>query len=158
MALQHCSRRIEEKDSYMASSVVTVIKEQHREVDKLVQQVEAMKGDVAGALQKIQDMLKPHHEAEEDFVYPTIEKVDPDTEEEIRDGTAEHDQIMGLLDDLLNQEPGGPGFDGTVAAFAAELRHHFQEEEDDLLPELQESMSRPDLEAMGERFIKATTG
>ena len=34
-------------------------------------------------------------------------------EQPIKDGTAEHDQIMGLLDELLNQKPGGPGFDGT---------------------------------------------
>lgn len=142
----------------MAKSVVTVIKEQHREVDKLVKQVEDDKGDVAAALKKIHDMLKPHHEAEEDFVYPTIKKVEPDTEEEIKDGTAEHHQIMDLLDELMNQEPGGPGFDGTVAAFAAELRHHFEEEENDLLPELQENTARPELEDMGERFIKATTG
>ncbi len=142
----------------MTSSVVTVIKNQHREVDKLVKQVEDEKGDVAATLKKIHAMLKPHHEAEEGFVYPTIKKVEPDTDDEIKDGAAEHDHIMGLLDELLNQEPGGPGFDGTVAAFAAELRHHFEEEEADLLPELQENMSRPELEAMGERFLKATTG
>lgn len=58
----------------MASSVVTVIKEQHREVDKLMKQVEAEKGDIAATLQKIYDMLKPHSDAEEDFVYPTIER------------------------------------------------------------------------------------
>ncbi len=142
----------------MASSVVTVIKEQHRELDKLVKQVEAEKGDVAATLQKIYDLLKPHQEAEEDFVYPRIKKVEPDTYEEVKDGTAEHDHLEGLLTELLNQEPGGPGFDGAVAAFAAELRHHVEEEEADLLPELQENMSRPDLEAMGERFLKATTG
>ncbi|MDQ3643453.1 MAG: hemerythrin domain-containing protein [Actinomycetota bacterium] len=142
----------------MASSVVTVIKEQHREVDKLVKQVEAEKGDVAATLQKIYDMLKPHSDAEEDFVYPSIEKVEPETGEEVHDGTAEHHHFLGLLTELLNQEPGGPGFDGAVAAFAAELRHHVEEEEADLLPALQENMSRSDLEAMGERFVKATTG
>lgn len=142
----------------MASSVITVIKEQHREIDKLVKQVEAEKGDIAATLQKIHDLLKPHSDAEEDFVYPTIKKVAADTDEEVKDGTAEHHHIEGLLNELLNSEPGGPGFDGVVAAFAAELRHHVEEEEADLLPELQENMSRPDLEAMGERFVKATTG
>ncbi|MGI8723183.1 MAG: hemerythrin domain-containing protein [Geodermatophilaceae bacterium] len=134
------------------------MKEQHHEVDKLVKEVEAEKGDVAATLQKIYDMLKPHSDAEEDFVYPRIEKVEPDSDEEVKDGAAEHHHMLALPTELLNREPGGPGFDGAVAAFAAELRHHVEEEEADLLPALQENMSKSDLEAMGERFRKATTG
>lgn len=142
----------------MASSVVTVIKEQHREVDKLMKQVEAEKGDIAATLQKIYDMLKPHSDAEEDFVYPTIERVEPEESEEVHDGAAEHHHMLSLLTELLNREPGEPGFDGVVAAFAAEVRHHVEEEEADLLPALQENLSRSELEDMGERFLKATTG
>ncbi|MDQ4039841.1 MAG: hemerythrin domain-containing protein [Actinomycetota bacterium] len=142
----------------MASSVVTVIKEQHREVDKLMKQVEAEKGDIAATLQQIYDMLKPHSDAEEDFVYPTIERVEPEEGEEVHDATAEHHHMLGLLTELLAREPGEPGFDGAVAAFAAEVRHHVEEEEEDLLPALQENLSRSELEDMGERFRKATTG
>lgn len=140
----------------MASSVVTVIKEQHREIEKLLKKAEDDKGDVGATMQKLYDMLKPHADAEEDFVYPSIKKHASDTGDEIKDGTVEHQQVVDMLEDLLKGEPGDPGYDGTVASIAAQLRHHHDEEEADLLPVLSDKATRAELEALGERFLKAT--
>lgn len=138
------------------TSVVTLIKDQHREMDKLLKQAESEKGDVAKVLQQLHDLLKPHQDAEEDFVYPAVLKAAADTGDEVKDGTAEHHQMEELLGQLLEGKPGDPGYDGTVAALAAELRHHVEEEEEDLLPELQKNSTRAELDALGERFAKAT--
>lgn len=138
------------------TDVIKLIKDQHREIDKLMKQAEAQEGDTAAVLQQVHDLLKPHSDAEEEFVYPAIKKKASDTGEDVKDGVAEHHQIEEMFSNLLKGKPGEPGFDGTVAAVAAELRHHVEEEENDLLPELQKNSSKEELERMGERFAKAT--
>ena len=63
-----------------------------------------------------------------------------------------------MLRSLLAQQPGDPGYDGTLAALTAELRHHVEEEEEDLLPVLQEKSSPEELERLGQRFERETSG
>jgi hemerythrin superfamily protein len=83
-------------------------------------------------------MLMPHSEAEESFVYPEIRRYEPEETAEVHDGTAEHHHIEQLMRELLSEDPDGPGYDGKLAAMVAELRHHVEEEEEDLLPVLSE--------------------
>ena len=66
-------------------------------------------------------------------------------------------QIEEMLQNLLKGSPDDPGFDGTIAAIAGELRHHVQEEEEELLPILERNASAEEREEMGRRFIEATT-
>ena len=68
---------------------------------------------------------------------------------------AEH--LRGLCGGAVHL-PGDPGYDGTVAAITGELRHHVQEEEEDLLPILAERLDDAAREEMGRRFLEATTG
>jgi hemerythrin superfamily protein len=136
--------------------IVRLIKSQHRQMDDLL--AEAMEGgpDTLGLLRQVSDLLLPHSEAEEDFVYPTIRDLNSDEEAEVEDGTAEHHHIEQLMRELLAEDPDGPGFDGKLAAMVGELRHHVEEEEADLLPVLAEKASAQDRAEMGERFAEVT--
>lgn len=138
------------------TDVVELIKAQHRKVDGLLKQAEAGKGDVAALLRQVSDLLVPHSEAEESFVYPAIREHQKSEASEVTDGVAEHHHMEGLLQELLGQEPGSPGFDGKLAAFVAELRHHVEEEEQDLLPVLSKKASAAERESLGSRFAQAT--
>jgi hemerythrin superfamily protein len=138
------------------ADIVSVIKEQHRRVDRLLEQAAEEGADTAALIQQVADLLLPHSEAEESFVYPTIRKKSGDAGDEVKDGVEEHHHIEDMLRSLLDQEPGDPGYDGTLAALTGELRHHVEEEEQDLLPLLQENSSREELERLGERFEQAT--
>jgi hemerythrin superfamily protein len=140
------------------ADIVSVIKEQHRLVDRLLEQAAEEDADTAALIRQVADLLLPHSEAEESFVYPTIRRKSEDAGDEVKDGVAEHHHIEDMLRSLLDQEPGDPGYDGTLAALTAELRHHVEEEEEELLPVLQENSSREELERLGERFEQATTG
>jgi hemerythrin superfamily protein len=140
------------------ADIVSVIKEQHRLVDRLLEQAAEEGADTAALIRQVADHLLPHSEAEESFVYPTIRTKSEDAGDEVKDGIEEHHHIEDMLRTLLEQEPGDPGYDGTLAALTAELRHHVEEEEEDLLPVLQASSSAEELERLGERFEQATTG
>ncbi|WP_433831723.1 hemerythrin domain-containing protein [Actinoplanes sp. CA-015351] len=138
--------------------IVEVIKEQHRQVDELLEEATHDGVDKAAILHEVHRMLLPHSEAEEDFVYPAIREKAAEAGEEIVDGTVEHHQVEEMMQNLLRSDPEKPGWDGTLAAIIGELRHHVEEEEEELLPILEKSFSTEEREAMGRRFVEATTG
>jgi len=139
------------------ADVVNLIKAQHRAIDDLLEQAQQAEPDqVRELLQQVADVLLPHSEAEESFVYPAIREYDASEDAEVKDGTAEHHHIEGLLRELLVEDPSGPGFDGKLAAMVAELRHHVEEEEQDLLPVLSEKADDDEREELGIRFAEVT--
>ena len=139
------------------ADVVELIKTQHRRIDELLSQAEQSEPEqMAALLRQVADLLLPHSEAEESFVYPAIKDYDRSEDDEVKDGVAEHHHIEGLLQELLDDEPGGPGYDGKLAALIGELRHHVEEEEQDLLPVLTEQASDEEREELGARFAEVT--
>ncbi|GAA4972723.1 hemerythrin domain-containing protein [Actinoplanes utahensis] len=138
--------------------IVEIIKEQHRQVEELLTRVEEEDADQAALMQEVARLLLPHSEAEESFVYPAIRDLAAEQGDEVKDGIAEHHQVEEMLQNLLRGDAGDPGYGGTVAAIAGELRHHVQEEEEELLPILAERLDDVQREEMGRRFLEATTG
>jgi len=139
------------------ADVVELIKAQHRELAKLLQQAEhAEPEETAALLRQVADLLLPHSQAEESFVYPAIGELDREEDDEVKDGAAEHHHIEGLLRELLDEAPSGPGCDGKLAAMIGELRHHVEEEEQDLLPVLSQQADDTRREALGARFAEVT--
>jgi hypothetical protein len=61
-----------------------------------------------------------------------------------------------MLDELLTEDSEGPGYDGKLAALIGELRHHVEEEEQDLLPVLSTKAGAQERQAMGRRFLEET--
>ena len=139
------------------ADVVELIKIQHRRIDELLEQAEKAEPErTAALLRQVAELLLPHSQAEESFVYPAIKDYDRGKEDEVKDGIAEHHHIEGLLRELLDGEPGSPGYDGKLAAMIGELRHHVEEEEQDLLPVLSEQASDEEREELGARFAEET--
>ena len=139
------------------ADVVDLIKAQHRAMDDLLGQAQEAEPDqVRELLQRVADLLLPHSEAEESFVYPAIRAYDPSEDAEVDDGAAEHHHIEALMRELLAEDPAGPGYDGKLAALVAELRHHVEEEEQDLLPVLSEQADDDEREELGTRFAEVT--
>lgn len=136
--------------------VVTLIKAQHRQMEKLLDSAQAEDTDTLALLHQVSDLLLPHSEAEESFVYPAIRAHDSSEDDEVKDGTAEHHHIESLMRELLAEDPDGPGYDGKLAALIGELRHHVEEEEEELLPVLSDKATAEEREQLGARFAEAT--
>ena len=140
-------------------NVIDLITEDHREVEGLFQRIESGvesgdEEDVQGLVEQVADLLVAHSKAESAVVYPAIEEA-TDEDEEIKDSRAEHEHIEGMLQEIRAMEPGSPGFDGLLAALTAEVRHHVEEEEQEILPAFRESAGADRLEELGERFLAA---
>ncbi len=136
----------------MSGDIIDLIEQDHREVEELFTQLESEEGDKAALLQQLADELIPHAKSEEQVVYPAIRKAVPQEAAEVHDGVVEHQHIEEMLQQLLADGPDAPGADGMLAAMIAEVRHHVEEEEQDLLPAFKKATKKEEREELGQRF------
>ncbi|TPG12503.1 hemerythrin domain-containing protein [Pedococcus bigeumensis] len=136
--------------------VITLIKDDHKTLESVFKKLEkAEPGAIPGLLQQVAELLVPHSKAEEQVVYPAIKTIVPDEGSDVDDGLAEHHHVEHTLRELLNADPEAPGVDGLIAAMIGEVRHHVEEEEQQILPAFAESASNQQLSDLGDRFTTA---
>ena len=136
--------------------VITLIKDDHKTLESVFKQLEkAEPRDIPGLLRQVAELLIPHSKAEEQVVYPAIKATVPDEITDVDDGLAEHHHVEQTLHELLDADPEAPGVDGLIAAMIGEVRHHVDEEEQEILPAFAEAASNQQLSDLGNRFTAA---
>lgn len=139
----------------MAADAVMLIEQDHRALEALFDQVTAGKGDREALIQQITTRLTAHARAEEAEVYPALE-TEPREEEEVEHAYDEHREAEHLLRKARNLTA-SPHFDEAFQAFVAAVRHHVEEEEQQLLPTLRKAVDQATLEQLGAAFERART-
>jgi hypothetical protein len=139
-------------------NVVTLIKNDHVTFEWFFSKLEA--DDITPErahelLRSLDGLLTPHSNAEESAVYPAIDKAVPKEADETKDGAAEHHHVAALVQQLLAEPADAPGADGIIAAIIGELRHHIEEEEQDILPEYADAVDSAELDRVGRAFAAA---
>ena len=140
----------------MASKdAITLLKEDHRDVEKLFKQFESAKGD--GRKQKLAHKicleLTVHAEIEETIFYPACEgTVD---EDELKEGYVEHDAAKLMIAEIeANEDADDEFFDTKVHVLQEEIEHHIEEEEGPKGIFSQARKGDLDMEAIGERLFE----
>ena len=135
---------------------ITLLKQDHREVEKLFKQFEEAKGD--GRKQKLAHQicleLIVHSEIEETIFYPACEgTVD---EDELKEGYVEHDAAKLLIAEIEAAEEGADDqfFDTKVKVLSEEIEHHIKEEEGPGGIFSQARKGKRDMEAIGEQLAE----
>ena len=114
----------------MARDAITLLKDQHREAEKLFNQFKQAKGErrKEEIAYEICLALSVHFSLEEQVFYPacegTVEKSD------LKEGYVEHDAAKLLVAEIEANESGGDDFfDTKVRVLQEEIEHHVKEEE-----------------------------
>jgi hemerythrin superfamily protein len=135
---------------------ITLLKQDHREVEKLFKQFGEAKGD--GRKQKLAHQicleLIVHSEIEETIFYPACEgTVD---EDELKEGYVEHDAAKLLIAEIEAAEEGADDqfFDTKVKVLSEEIEHHIKEEEGPGGIFSQARKGKLDMEAIGEQLAE----
>jgi hemerythrin-like domain-containing protein len=138
------------------SGVITLIKDDHKKLEAVFKKLEkAEPAETPALLKQVAELLIPHSKAEEQVVYPAIKAAAPAEAEGVDVGLAEHHHVEDTLQQLLNTDPEEPGVDGLVAAMIGEVRHHVEEEEQEILPAFGETASNEQLTELGDKFTQA---
>lgn len=138
----------------MTNDPMRILKADHREVEKLLDKLaESDEGSEREEMvTELVTKLSAHMEAEESIVYPPVrqEVGDEDAEEaEVEHGLARE----GL--EKVQQMIEMPGFGAAVDMLKGGISHHVEEEENELLPELKDSMDRDAWLAIGDQLVEA---
>src|SRR3954447_22513623 len=141
-----------------STDLVSVTTSDHREVESVFKELESKEGtpshrrDLADHV--IAELVR-HSVAEEQYMYPAARKVLPDGDQVADHELEEHAEAEQLMKDLDGLAPEDPEFDRLLGKLIADIRHHIEEEETDLLPKLQAACSSDDLADLGEKVLRA---
>lgn len=140
----------------MASTdAITLLKEDHRSVEKLFKDFEGAKGE--GRKQKLAHQicleLTVHAELEEKIFYPACKgTVD---EDELKEGYVEHDAAKLMIAEIeANEDADDEFFDTKVHVLQEEIEHHIKEEEGPNGIFAQARKGDIDMQAIGKRLAE----
>jgi hemerythrin superfamily protein len=121
----------------------------HQQVEDLFAQFE--KARTADRKEKLAAQicseLKVHTQVEEELFYPAAREALPNGDL-LDEATVEHGAAKALIEQIEASGPQEPLFDATVMVLSEYIKHHVNEEENELFPQLRETDL--DLVALGE--------
>ncbi|WP_216207389.1 hemerythrin domain-containing protein [Amycolatopsis aidingensis] len=138
--------------------LISVITEDHRAVERVFTELESRSGspqhrrDLADHV--IAELVR-HSVAEEQYLYPAARKHLPNGEEIAEHEIAEHSEAERTMKELEDVQPTDPRFDQLLGQLMSDIRHHVEDEENDLLPKLQAACSEQELRELGEEVLRA---
>lgn len=136
----------------MASDAVSLIKNDHRLIEKLFEQLKSGTGDRRELVSEVGARLTAHSRAEEQEVYRALAKADPAEQDEVAHSVEEHHEAEKLMHRLERTRPDSADFDRTLAELVGAVMHHVEEEESRILPALAEVVDPAGLERLGTAF------
>ncbi len=136
-----------------SDDVVELILADHREFEELLRKLRNREEDRATHLSDLADLLVAHAEAEEDEVYPKLQRKAPEEAEEIAHGEEEHaDGHLALLELLDVADEDDDTFEDALEELSETLTHHLDEEERDVLNAARENVADDVRAELGRRF------
>lgn len=144
-----------------SDDVIELILADHEEMERLLRELRDDTSDRRAVLSDLSDLLVGHAQAEEDVVYPVLERKadDEELEEEVEHGEEEHAEINEKLLALLEvDERGGDEFDEALEELGEMVHHHLSEEERNVLNPARELVSEAKRADIGGSFLGARKG
>jgi len=140
---------------------IALLKEDHREVEKLFKQFENA-GDTSQRTKRrlvdsMTTALTNHAAIEEQVLYPWARDTIDDADDDVLEAYEEHRIVKWLLTELSTTSPADERFDARVTVMIELLRHHVQEEESELFPDVRSVATRSELLDLGDRPRTAKT-
>jgi hemerythrin superfamily protein len=140
---------------------ISLLKDDHRAVERLFKRFEKTGDRAVVERRRIVDEiikeLSVHAEIEETVFYPAVRQAVPKTEDEVLEALEEHHVAKWVLSELDGMDPSAERFEAKVTVLMESVRHHVEEEESELFPQVRKAMSRKALDDMGDAMARAKT-
>ena len=132
-------------------NVIQLLEKDHQEVDELFRRVNlSEKPDSIDELtRQIVHDLSVHAAVEEQFVYPLIRAKVEGGNAKADEAIEEHQQAKRLLADLEKLDAGSAEHGKAMQELIETIRHHVEEEEGEVFPELRASVDDGTLDKLG---------
>lgn len=139
---------------------IKLLREDHRNVEKLFAELERLDEGAIEPRQRVADALlralKLHTEVEETIFYPALlaqAREDERTFEcVILEGLEEHALVKHLLAEIAAVDPDHERFDVRVKVLRELVEHHVEAEEKEMFPRARRLLGKAQLEELGDRI------
>jgi hemerythrin-like domain-containing protein len=126
------------KSKAKAGGALEMLKEDHDKVKKAFKEFEKLDREDTEAVQQLVDTvceeLKVHTTLEEEIFYPAVRDA-IDDEDIMNEAQVEHETAKMLIEQLENMGADDPNFHATFTVLGEYVKHHIEEEEDEMFPE-----------------------
>jgi hemerythrin superfamily protein len=144
-----------------AQDALALLIADHRAVEKLFDAFNQAGADDLDAkttlAQRACEQLTMHTIVEEELLYPAAQKALPaDHKLDVEEAHVEHFLVKTLIAKFVTLRAGDRGFDATFRVMSEMVRHHIEEEERELFPELRRTAC--DLATLGSRMATRKDG
>ncbi len=136
---------------------ITLLKQDHKTVDKLFKEFEkaTQPAQQRKLAKKVIQELSVHAAIEEMIFYPAVRDRVPTTEETVLESLEEHHIVKWVLSELEDMKPDHERFKAKMTVLIESVRHHVEEEEQELFPDVRKALGRKELAEMGAVLEKA---
>jgi hemerythrin superfamily protein len=135
----------------MPVDVVDLIMQDHREVERLFDELKQNPDKRPNLLPVLTTLLTAHSRAEEAEVYP-VAATEAGEKEEVSHSQQEHVEADQLLAKLAKTDPTSAEFDKALQNLIDAVSHHVEEEETKVLPGMRSNLSDQRRSELGEAF------
>lgn len=125
---------------------ITMLRDDHKQVEVLFKRIE--KGDLA-VVPDVCRALTVHAALEEEVFYPTVRAEVDDSDDVVLESVEEHRLVKRLVAELESGDPRSEEYGAKATVLVELVRHHVEEEEDELFPEVRATMGRKRLQELG---------
>ncbi|HWL35738.1 MAG TPA: hemerythrin domain-containing protein [Frankiaceae bacterium] len=130
---------------------ITSLRDDHKKVEKLFKAFEKLEKNDGSATDKRQVVgeiireLSVHAAVEEQVFYPAVRKSVEEAEDVVLEGLEEHHIVKWTLSELEGMNGDEERFDAKVKVLMESVRHHVEEEEQEMFPKVREALGRKPL-------------
>ena len=138
-----------------AQNAITLLKADHKAVEKLFKQFEKMKSDEDAQDEKTELVaqickeLTIHTQIEEEILYPMV-RAAIDDGDLMDEAQVEHASAKDFIEQLQSMQPDDECYDAKVTVLGEYVMHHVKEEEEEMFPKAKKADL--DLKDIGERL------
>ena len=144
--------------TFLLMDAIALLKQDHRFVEDLFKKFEKAGDEAFKVKRKLVDQmiaaLSTHAAIEEQLFYPTVRLLQK-LEDDVLEAIEEHGVVKWILSELEKLAPEAERFDAKVAVLMDLVRHHVQEEEQELFPKVRKAIKPADLKTLGMALEKA---
>lgn len=146
---------------------ITLLTRDHQEVERLFKQFEKLTERAQKSKQKlVMKMIRElaiHSAIEEMLFYPAVRtaglkassRAGESAADSVLESLEEHHIVKWTLSELEKMSPEDERFDAKVKVMMESVRHHVEEEQDELFPKARRLLGKELLEELGQRMEKA---
>ncbi|MDP9442400.1 MAG: hemerythrin domain-containing protein [Actinomycetota bacterium] len=143
-------------------NALALLKQDHNNVEELFRRFETARPDDASELGRVRDLvvehLSKHATVEEQLFYPAIRaRLGKDQDFDVLEALEEHHVMKLTLSELEKVASTNDRFRAKMTVLIESVRHHVEEEENDLFKQVRDTFTVEELNELGERMEEAKT-